>query len=139
VELSADQTTTEIFKGVSVTDAQGGPGLVAGQELRVHVDYSQPYAHQIDVQCDLMNASGATKVADLSVQALPANPIENIPTAIVKNYKDEVTPTTGTLELIAFAPADPGTYMVRCFTQEDDNNDIERTITIGAAPDQPTP
>jgi hypothetical protein len=132
VELNAEQETTEIFKDVVVTNDQRGEPR-AGEQLLVRVEYTQPYPRDLDVECELLNAAGTTKVSELSVAIIPANPSENIPTAIVKNYKDEVTPVAGSVEMIAFAPAEPGTYMVNCFTQEDDNNEIERTITIGAA------
>jgi hypothetical protein len=136
VELNAEQNTTEIFKDVTVSGIQGQTSVIAGQELRIYVEYSQPYPRQLDVDCDLMDASGDSKVADLSVQVLPPNALENIPTAIVKNFKDEVTPTTGTLELAAFAPHTPGSFRINCFTQEDDNNQIERPITIEPVPVQ---
>jgi hypothetical protein len=132
VELNAEQETTEIFKDVVVTNMEGGAPR-AGEQLEVTIEYSQPYPRDLDVECELWNAAESAKVSEIAVAIISANSGDNIPTAIVKKYKDEVTPTRGSLEMTFFGPQEPGEYVVNCFTQEDDNNEIERTISIGAA------
>jgi hypothetical protein len=135
VKLDAEQDMTEIFRDATVTNATGEGDLVAGQPLQLTVEYWQPYPNQLDIECDLLASNKETKVADIHVEAILANVAENIPTSIRKNYKDEVTPISGTLQPAFVAPEAPGTYVVNCFTQEDDNNEIERTIVIGPAPE----
>jgi hypothetical protein len=138
VKLEADQTTTEIFRSVSVTDSEGNPELPAGETIVLHVEYTQYYPSQLDIECDLLSADESTKVSDIHVAVAPPNAPENIPTSIQENFRDEVTPIAGRFDQSFFAPAEPGQYVVRCFTQEDDNNEVERTILIGPAP-TPTP
>lgn len=100
-----------------------------GSTLRLVLDYEQPYAATIVVDCDLRDAAGA-KVQDLLRNTLPENPEGSIVGA--------VTPLSGTFEAEFAAPSAPGRYTVFCFTPADPANTFQQEITILASqPSQP--
>ena len=88
------------------------------------LDYEQPYAATIVVDCDLRDAAG-TKVQDLLLNALPENPEGSIVGA--------VTPISGTFEAEFAAPSTPGRYTIFCLTLEDPANTFQQEITIQPA------
>ncbi len=46
----------------------------------------------------------------------------------------EATPEAGVVQRPFSLPDLPGRYRIECFTPADDDNDIERRFTVGAAP-----
>jgi hypothetical protein len=153
ITLSQGHSQTEFFKRLVIV----GP-LVTGSELRIGLNYAQPYPVPLDVRCDLLNLAKATptpkptKAAGPKPTATPvhvpaAEPTPRNRISIVLQESvgpnkegttaDESTPVLGSLTSRFTAPDRPGRYAVRCYTPADDNNQISRSFSIEAA--EPTP
>lgn len=148
ISLGAGQDDTETFKRLTVD----GDFRVGGS-LLLALEYAQQYPVAVDVACDLLEVNPektatpegtpgptdtptpvviprakptpANKVLDILVETLPANsgggPV------------GEATPVSGVIERAFAAPERPGRYVVMCFTPNDDNNAIFKSVTIAPA------
>lgn len=119
LSLEAEEPESEIFRQISVEG-----DLSVGSTLRLILDYEQPYAATLIVDCDLRDAAGA-KVQDLLRNSLPANPEGSI--------VGVATPVLGTFEAEFEAPSTPGRYTIFCLTVEDPANTFQQEIVIQPA------
>lgn len=119
ISLNAEEPESEIFQQIGVEG-----DLSAGSTLRLVLDYEQPYAVTIVVDCDLRDEDGA-KVLDLLRNTLPENP-QGSTTGVA-------TPVSGTFEAEFAAPSPPGRYTVFCLTPADPANTFQQEIVIGPA------
>ena len=91
---------------------------VAGEELRLELSYSQPYAVAVDVECRVKQTGKVLQ--SIGEATVPANPTEGDPQA---------TPVAGVLDF-TFRIDEPGDYVLECITPADDDNYIRRAITV---------
>jgi len=146
VSLSEGSSETEFFKRLAIV----GP-LIPGAELRLELDYEQPYNADVEVQCDLLSTAKATPTTDPTENPAgtptptPVHVPAPVPTpgnralvilveAVGPNPEgttsDESTPMPGSLDRRFPAPDQPGRYVVRCYTPADGDNQIFKTIRI---------
>ena len=153
ITLSEGSSQTELFKKLTV---QGS--FVPGGELQLNLNYEQPYVAQIRVQCDLLTLAKATPTPKLNPTATPPDPertvtptpvhipaveptprnrfavilLQPIGPNVNGGTADEATPVPGGITRKFTAPPEPGRYRVRCYTPDDENNEISRSFRVRA-------
>jgi hypothetical protein len=146
ISLSAGHSQTELFKRLVVVGS-----FTPGSELRVGLNFEQPYSTGITVQCDLLTTAKATPTpkptkdplgtptpTPVRIPAPIPTPGNLMSTILVQSIgpnpagrtADESTPVPGSLSRKFTAPDKPGRYRVRCYTPADRNNQIFRSFRI---------
>jgi len=154
ITLSAGHTQTELFKKLTIEG-----DFVTGGQLQMVLDYAQPYAASIDVQCDLLTgapaappkpAAGASgRKGTPTLVHIPApvpTPGNRLSVVLVTSFGPnpngstvgKSTPVPGSISRKFKAPDGPGRYRLRCYTSADDNNRISETFSIQAGGATPT-
>lgn len=90
---------------------------VAGEELRLELDYAQTYPVPVEVECRLKQGSNVVQI--IGTDTVAANP----------DGEPEATPVTGTLSF-TFEVDIPGEYRLECLTPADTENKLKGTLTI---------
>ncbi len=121
VSFDSNPEESEILKELSVTG-----DFVPGGALTLTLDYEQPYPALISVACDVLEDRNAPR-AERQVAHIPEKPL-----AVNDNGGPvgEATPIAERLEQQFTAPERPGRYQLDCYTVGEEDNDIERIITI---------
>jgi len=146
ISFSEGDTQTELFKRLAVDGS-----FTPGAELRLGLNYEQPYSATLDVECDLLTTAKATPTprptkdrlgtptpTPVHVPAPIPTPGNRVSIIVVESIgpnplgttADESTPVPGTITRKFNAPDQPGRYMVRCYTPADRNNQIFKGIRI---------
>jgi hypothetical protein len=112
IEFGDGDGNQEPLAGLRVT---GTP--VAGEELRIELDYAQIYPVPVEVECLLKQ--GSQVVQTIGSKTVDANP----------DGEPEATPVRGTL-LFTFRVEQPGEYKLECLTPADTENKLKKTLTI---------
>lgn len=90
---------------------------VAGQELRLELDYEQNYPLAVDVECRVKQ--NGKDIQTIGAGAVPGN-LDGSP---------EATPVEGSL-VFPFWLDKPGDYEIQCLTTADSDNKLSKDITI---------
>ncbi len=147
ISLSEGHSQTEVFKRLVVV----GP-LKPGGELRLGLNYEQPYATTLEVQCDLLTTAKSTPTpkptkdpsgrtptpTPVRIAAPIPTPGNRISIILVESIgpnpsgttADESTPVLGSISRRFTAPEQPGRYTVRCYTPADRNNQMFKAIRV---------
>lgn len=146
ISFSEGHTQTELFKKLTVDGS-----FTPGGELRLALNYEQPYATELAVECDLLTTAKATPTPKPTKDRLgtptptPVHVPAPIPTpgnrvsiileeSIGPNPSGttagESTPVPGSITRKFNAPNQPGRYTVRCYTPADRNNQVFKGIRI---------
>ncbi len=151
ITLSEGSPQTELFKSLTIQEA-----LVSGGQLQLDLTYEQPYTAPLEVQCDLLTLAKPTPTPKLTpatvaparkrtvtptpvhipaAQPTPRNRFaviltENIGPNANGGIPGEVTPMPGSITRKFTSPPVPGRYRVRCYTPDDDNNQISKTFRV---------
>ena len=157
VTLGSSTPRSELFRRLTVTG-----DFAPGAELALTVDYSQVYPVAFTVVCELLEPGRPTPTPPpeptpptgveptptpvrvpkpettpvnrvLQILNRPIGANEAVGTVTKDRPFDDVTPVLGSLTGTFIAPG-PGRYIARCYTPEDDNNRIRKTIRIRQAP-----
>ena len=94
---------------------------VAGEELRLELAYSQPYAVAVDVECRVKQTGKVLQT--IGEATVPANP------TLSSDDDPQATPVDGVLDF-TFRIDKPGEYVLECITPADDDNYLRRAITV---------
>jgi hypothetical protein len=130
VDFSQETEESEILKALAITG-----DFTPNGALLLTLDYEQPYPALINVSCDVLE-NRAGKRADRLVANIMEKPL------IVNDEGGplpEATPIAESIEQEFQAPATPGSYEVNCYTVGEEDNDIERMITIAGEAPEGTP
>ena len=124
VDFSTEAQESEILKTLTISG-----DFAPGGALTLRLDYEQPYPTLINVSCDLLKGRSGKRA-----ERLVANIMEK-PLVVNDNGGPvpEATPIAESIEQEFSAPADAGSYEVNCYTVGEEDNDIERVITIEGA------
>jgi len=157
VTLGSGAPRQELFRRLTISG-----DFTPGAELALTLDYSQVYPVAFTVVCELLEPGRATPTSPPAPtppggleptptpvripkpETTPANRVllilnrpiganEAVGTVTKDKPFADVTPVLGSLTG-AFTAPEPGRYIVRCQTPEDDNNRIRKTIRIRQAP-----
>lgn len=90
---------------------------VAGEKLRLELDYAQIYPVPVEIECRLKQGSNVVQI--IGADTVAANP-EGGP---------EATPVVGMLSF-TFEVDIPGEYRLECLTPADPENKLKSTLTI---------
>jgi hypothetical protein len=90
---------------------------IAGEELRLELDYAQTYPVPVQVECRLKQGSQVVQIIGSDV--IEANP----------DGEPEAAPVTGTLSF-TFEVDIPGKYGLECLTPADPENKLKGTLTV---------
>lgn len=90
---------------------------VAGQKLRLELDYEQNYPLAVDVECRVKQ--NGKVIQTIGAGAVPGN-LDGSP---------EATPVEGSLVFL-FWLDQPGDYEIQCLTTADSDNKLTKDITI---------
>ena len=149
ITLSAGDGETELFKDLTITG-----DFVPYGALTLRLEYAQVYNVDVRASCDLLIVDPdwtptpkpspgptptATEVAIPRVRPTPANTMygilnQTLPFNPEGSVAEEATPVPGVIEKLFSAPSEPGRYIVRCYTPDDQNNAIAESFTIEAPP-----
>ena len=130
VDFSPETEQSEILKGLSITG-----DFTPNGALLLTLDYEQPYPTLINVSCDVLT-DRAGKRADRLVANIMEKPL------IVNDEGGplpEATPIAESIDQEFKGPANPGRYEVNCFTVGEEDNDIQRMITVSGEAPEGTP
>lgn len=152
ITLGEGDEETELFRRIVVEG-----DLIPGAELKLGVDYSQPYPVALDVVCELLTLEPLMPTpegtetpesrrpappTEVRIPALRPTPEEKVLDILITSIgpnaeggpADEATPVLGSISRRFRAPTEPGRYSVECYTPADDNNQISKTIRIEPGP-----
>jgi hypothetical protein len=145
VTFSEGEPETEIFKRLVITGS-----LTPDQELTMVLEYEQPYAATVNVQCDVLILAEATETREqpgtieppgegatpsptpIEIPATQPTPTLRLGVILVEpigpnsagTTVDESTPTRGSITRKFMGPKAGGDYTARCYTPDDENNQI---------------
>jgi hypothetical protein len=112
--IGSDAAHQEPLSAMRVTGAR-----VAGEELRVELDYRQTYPVDVDVECDLKQ--NGEVVQKIGSGVVPASP----------GARPDDTPVPGKL-VFPFTIAKAGEYRLECLTPADVENKLKSSLSIAA-------
>jgi len=110
--IGSDRAYQEPLSKMRITGTR-----VAGEEIRVELDYRQTYDTDVDVECELRQ--GSEVVDKIGEGIVPSNP----------SGRPDETPAAGTLTF-PFRVEKAGSYSVRCFTPADEENKLKTTLDV---------